>query len=117
MSTPTKSRTERLAEFFARLAALPAPRTAEEALAQICSTLDEVEDAFSGVAKKDPPPPMNMPDGRMYPPLADRIIRLADGSIQATTRGHQIEISANGKVTMGRQGSTNPDYEREGAST
>ena len=103
MSAPTKMRAERLAEFYSRLRALPAPCTADEALAQIGSTLDDVEDAYSGVAKKDPPPPPNMPDGRMYPPLPDRTDRHPDGSITAETRGHLIEIAANGSITMSRR--------------
>jgi len=68
----------------------------EEALKQICTVLDEVEDAYSGVPKQDPPPPPDMPDGRMYPPQADHIHRRSDGSIGATTRGHVIEITAGG---------------------
>ena len=116
MSTPTKARAERLAEFYSRLRALPAPYSADEALAQIGSTLDDVEDAYSGVAKKDPPPPPNMPDGRMYPPQADHTVRNPDGSIVATTRGHVIEISAGGKVTMRRPGTGMIDYERDGGT-
>jgi hypothetical protein len=41
-----------------------------------------------------------MPDGRMYPPLADNIIRNADGTIIAWTRGHIIEIGADGSLVI-----------------
>ena len=76
------------------------PKSAEEALEQIATTLDAVEDAWSGVPKKMPPPPPNMPDGRMYPPLADFTVRHADGAITARTRGHIIDIGADGSVAI-----------------
>lgn len=87
---------ERLEEFYRRLASLPPAQSAEIALKQICDTLDAVEDEMSGVEKQDPPPSPSMPDGRMYGPLEDHILRRADGSILALTRGHRIEIEANG---------------------
>jgi hypothetical protein len=111
-----RTRAERLAEFFTRLAALPAPRTADEALEQISTTLDAVEDAYSGVPKQEPPPPPNMPDGRMYPPLADHIDRRPDGSIIAATRRHLIEIAADGSVCIRHAGSSMVEYERTGAA-
>lgn len=49
-----KSIGERLQIFYGRLAAAPPVSTAEEALAQINQTLDEVEDEFSGLPY-DPP--------------------------------------------------------------
>ena len=116
MSGPQRTRAERLAEFFNRLAALPAPRTADEALEQIVATLDAVEDAYSGVPKQDPPPPPNMPDGRMYPPLSDHIDRIPDGTIRAATRRHIIEIAADGSVTIRHAGSGIVEYERTGAA-
>lgn len=36
----------------------------------------------------------------MYPPLDDFIIRHPDGRITANTRGHKIEISADGEITI-----------------
>lgn len=104
-------------EFYARLAQLPAPRTADEALEQIATTLDAVEDDWSGVPKKTPPPPPNMPDGRMYPPLPDFIVRHPDGSFTARTRGHLIEVGANGTVTFRRKKTGVIEYTREGGST
>ncbi len=99
MSTPL-SREERLREYFRRLGGQPASQTAEEALNRIVRTLDEVEDAHSGIPKSEPPPPMNMSDGRMYPPQADRIIRNRDGTITTRTRGHDIFIGSNGSITI-----------------
>jgi len=99
MSTPL-SREERLREYFHRLGGQPASQTAEEALTRIVRTLEEVEDAHSGIPKSEPPPPMNLPDGRMYPPQADRIVRHRDGSITARTRGHDISIGSQGSITI-----------------
>jgi hypothetical protein len=94
------TRGQRLGEYFDRLGKQPASRTAEEALGRVGRTLDEVEDALSGIPKKTPPPPPKMPDGRMYPPQADNIIRNPDGSISARTAGHRIEIGADGSITI-----------------
>jgi hypothetical protein len=86
----------RLLEFYRRLWHLPAAKNADEALRQVYRTLDEVEDDLSGVVKKAPPPPPGMPDGRMYCPSEDHILRRPDGSILALTRGHRVEIGADG---------------------
>lgn len=99
-SGPKATIRERLAEYYQRLLAKPKAKNAEEGLRQVRSTLDEVEDQLSGVVKKDPPPPPNMSDGRMYPPLDDFVIRHPDGRITATTRGHKIEIGADGEVVI-----------------
>jgi hypothetical protein len=91
---------ERLNEFFHRLGNSPRANSAEDALEEIGRTLDAVEDALSGIPKQTPPPPPSMPDGRMYPPLSDNILRRADGTIMAWTRGHIIEIGADGSVVI-----------------
>jgi hypothetical protein len=91
---------QRLAEFYRRLSQRPRASSADEAMEQLCRTLEEVEDEMSGAAKKSPPPPPSMPDGRMYPPLADHIMKHANGSILALTRGHRIEISASGGIVI-----------------
>lgn len=91
---------ERLDEFYRRLASLPRAQSAELALKQLCNTLDAVEDELSGIAKKNPPPPPTMPDGRMYGPLDDHVLRWADGRILALTRGHRIEIEADGRLRI-----------------
>jgi Domain of unknown function (DUF4157) len=99
-SGPKATIRERLAEYYQRLLAKPKAKNAEEGLRQVRGTLDEVEDQLSGVVKKDPPPPPNMSDGRMYPPLDDFVVRHPDGRITATTRGHKIEIGADGEVVI-----------------
>ncbi|MEX0585415.1 MAG: hypothetical protein WD176_02135, partial [Pirellulales bacterium] len=70
------------------LGKLPLPATPDEALRQVCETIDAVEDDMSGISKADPPPDPGKSDGRMYAPIDDMIIRHASGAITATTRGH-----------------------------
>jgi RHS repeat-associated protein len=91
---------ERLGVYYGRLRAQRLAATADEALARIIKTLVEVEDDYSGIEEKTPPPPRNMPDGRMYPPLPDNIARSPNGSISIRTAGHRIEIGANGSITI-----------------
>lgn len=67
---------------------------------QVSKTLDDVEDQLSGIPKKSPPPPPNMPDGRMYPPLPDRIKTMPDGTLVARTRGHIIEAGPDGSLKI-----------------
>ena len=116
MRATVKSIAERLAEFYSRLATVPAPRTADEALEQLIATLDAVEDAWSGVPKKSPPPPPNMPDGRMYPPLADFTTHHPDGTITARTRGHIIEFGATGNIVIRNKKTGEIDFAREGGA-
>lgn len=103
---------ERLREFFKRLGEQPKAGNADEALGQVSRTLNAVEDDLSGVVRKDPPPPPNMPDGRMYPPLADNIVRNADGSITARTRGHTINCGADGSITITNRKTGNVDFHK-----
>ena len=103
---------ERLREFFKRLGEQPKANTADEALGQVNRTLNAVEDELSGVVRKEPPPPPNMPDGRMYPPLADNIVRNADGSISARTRGHTIQCGADGSITITNRKTGNVDFHK-----
>jgi len=109
------TRGQRLTEYFNRLRGQPASRTADEALGRVSQTLHEVEDALSGIPRQNPPPPPNMPDGRMYPPLADRITRHADGSITAQTRGHDISIGRDGSITMTNRQTGQVDFHQPGA--
>lgn len=103
---------ERLREYFKRLGEQPKAANADEALGQVSRTLNAVEDELSGVVRKDPPPPPNMPDGRMYPPLADNIVRNADGSISARTRGHTINCGADGSITITNRKTGNVDFHK-----
>ncbi len=93
---------KRLEEFYRRLSAQPPSVAADQALERIGKTLEEVEDQHSGVLKKDPPPPPNRPDGRMYSPKTDRIIRHPDGRITAAARRHTIDIGNQGTITTRR---------------
>jgi RHS repeat-associated protein len=109
------TRGQRLREYFDRLGKQPPSRTADEALGRISRTLEEVEDALSGIPKKTPPPPPKMPDGRMYPPQPDKIVRNADGSISARTAGHTVEIGADGSITIRNIKTGEIDFHQPGA--
>jgi RHS repeat-associated protein len=102
---------DRLQKFYDRLGSRQKGKTAEESLEQLRKTLDDVEDDFSGVPKSDPPPPPAMPDGRMYPPLDDFTTRHADGSITARTRGHNIHIDPNGRITITNRRTDSIEYQ------
>jgi hypothetical protein len=91
---------ERLDELYRRLRFLPRAAGSVEAFQQLCDTLDDVEDAWSGIPKKSPPPPPFDSDGRMYCPMADFAVRCDDGSIVALTRGHRIEASPDGSLRI-----------------
>lgn len=105
---------ERVAEFYRRLGSAPAVNSADEALALLARTLDEVEDEMSGIPKKTPAPPPRKPDGRMYPPQSDFILRhSADGRITAKTRGHMIEISADGCITIRNKRTKDVEFRKE----
>jgi hypothetical protein len=106
---------ERVAEFYRRLQCLPPAGGGREAWQQLCRTLEEVEDELSGMRKSDPPPPPGRPDGRMYPPLEDFVVRAADGSLMASTRGHRIEIDAGGGIRITNRKSNVIEFEKRGA--
>ncbi|WP_406858742.1 DUF6531 domain-containing protein [Streptomyces sp. HUAS MG47] len=103
---------ERLSLLYQELDRLPTARDAESALRQLNSTLDRVEDAYSGVAKN--PNPGLKPDGRMYAPRDDFIERHADGSLRAVTRGNTIEIGADGTLQIYSRRSGELVYSKEG---
>ena len=108
----TRSIRERLDELYRRLRTLPRAGSPDEALRQLCDTLDEVEDAWSGLPKKSPPPPPANSDGRMYCPMADFVLRLEDGGILALTRGHRIEIAADGSLRIISKITGQPEFEK-----
>jgi hypothetical protein len=108
------SRGQRLDEYYNRLRQQSPSANADEALERISRTLDDVEDDISGIPRGNPPPPPSMPDGRMYPPQADNIVRHGDGSITARTRGHTIEIGSDGSVTMTNRQTGNLDFYQPG---
>jgi hypothetical protein len=102
----------RLEEFYRRLNALPRPTTADEALEQVCRTLDAVEDELSGIPKASPPPQRWATDGRMYPPQEDSIARSPDGRIIVTTRKHLMEFGVDGSIVIRVQRTGLTEYQR-----
>jgi hypothetical protein len=91
---------ERLDELYRRLRVLPRPASADEALRQLCETLNGVENELSGIVRQQSSPQPPAFDGRMYCPLEDFLLRHDDGSIVALTRGHRIEISSDGSLRI-----------------
>lgn len=77
--------------------------------------MEGVEDAYSGIPRKDPPPPPNTPDGRMYPPLADNITRNPNGGITARTRHHIIEVGPDGSIRIRHTQTGRIEFEQAGA--
>lgn len=94
----TLTKAERLSMVYERVTTAPRATTAQEAMQQMHSTLDAVEDAYSGVPKN--PNPGLTPDGRMYPVQADRLVTAEDGTITATSRGHVTTYGPNGSITV-----------------
>jgi hypothetical protein len=91
---------ERLEEFYRRLATAPPLPSAEDALQQLCTILEDVENELSGIPRQEPPPVPGRSDGRMYPPQPDFTTRHDDGQITAITKNHFIEIAANGEIVI-----------------
>jgi hypothetical protein len=97
---PRPSIRERLNEIYRRLQSLPRGDSADGALRQLCEVLEQVEDELSGIPKESPPPPPGAAGNRMYCPLEDHVLRRGDGSILAMTRGHRVEIAADGSLRI-----------------
>jgi RHS repeat-associated protein len=97
-STNVLSKADRLKKVFDGISEAPSAKSADEAMAQMNRILEEIEDAHSGVPKQPDPGLTATP--RMYPPQADNIVKGADGSITATSRGHVTVYSPNGGVTV-----------------
>jgi len=110
----TLPKAARLVMVFGRLGALPAARSASEAMNQMNSTLSAVEDVYSGVPKN--PAPGLRPDGRMYPAQADRIAVGPDGAITATSRAHVTTYGSNGSITVTERGTGAVVFEKAGAN-
>jgi hypothetical protein len=105
---------ERLEEFYRRLGAQPPSATADDALKRVRKTIDEVEDQYSGIVKKDPPPPPGRRDGRLYPPLDDRVTRNPDGSLVARTQGHTISLGKDGTITIRNRATRQVEFHQDG---
>ncbi len=104
---------ERLDIVYQRLDELPAPISAQEALTQLNTVLEAVEDEYSGVARN--PDPGLAFDGRMYPPRDDYITRQPDGGLVAITKGNRIEIGPTGETTILSRRSGDVVYHRPAA--
>jgi hypothetical protein len=102
----------RLEIFFARLRAAPACATAEEALALICRLIEEVEDQFCSVPRRQPPPFRFT--GRMYAPQPDHIFVSAEGTIRAETRRHTMLLTPDGAIRITRTGSIELEFSKPG---
>ena len=89
---------ERLDIFLARLQVAPACHTAEEALALVCRLIEEVEDEYCPIPRREPPP--TEPTGHLYAPRADSIRTMPDGTIYAKARRHRITCLADGSITI-----------------
>ena len=76
----------------------PAAKNADEAFQLLGKTMDDVEDAFSGIAKVKNPG-LNY-QGRMYPPRPDFTTRLPGGGLEARTKGNIIRIDPNGTIRI-----------------
>lgn len=92
------TKSERIAIYSKELLAAPAARNADEALKLLETTMNKVEDAYSGI--KPVRDPGLTYEGRMYAPRADHIKPFKeDGSIRAVTQGNVVIISPNGTIT------------------
>jgi hypothetical protein len=105
---------QRLEEYYRRLTHLAPAHSAAEAFEQVCRTLEEVEDELSGIQKQIPTPRPNRPDGRMYPPLEDFTVSLPDGGIEAKTRGHTIQIGADGSIRIVNRRTGEVEFKKQG---
>jgi hypothetical protein len=91
---------QRLSELYRRLSGTPRTASAEEAFRELCETLEQVENEFSGVPKPNVIPAPAVADGRMYCPQEDHVPRLPNGDILALTRGHRIEVAVSGSLRI-----------------
>lgn len=90
---------DRLREFYRRLMAAPAAATFDEALDQVTTILDAVEDELTGI----PNDPANWRhDERIYPPQQDNLRPVAAHPQVARFRSvrHSTYIGTNGAVEI-----------------
>lgn len=90
---------ERLREFYRRLMEAPAAATRDEALSQLASILDAVEDELTGI----PNDPGNWRyDNRIYPPQQDSMRGVIGhpGVAQFRSVKHRTNVGANGSIEI-----------------
>ena len=106
------SRQQRLQIFFQRLRAAPPATSHAEALSQITTLLNAVEDELSGI----PYDPSLPDDGRMYPPQPDSIrsTALAD-VLRDRSAKHSTLIGENGTIRLVGEGTRRVDLDKPGA--
>src|SRR5262245_32878279 len=96
-----RTRRERLEEFSRRLGAAPASASHGEARRLVARILTEVEDEMSGVPCN--PHPSDKPtDGRMYPPMDDKIFDIPGRPAvkRCRSRHHSTFIGDNGALEI-----------------
>ena len=87
-----------ISDFPAAIEGAKCAASAEEALSLLASTLNTVEDEFSGI----PPRPQSWQDGRMYPPQEDNRYRVSGcpSLCRYRSREHNTFIGLNGSVRI-----------------
>jgi hypothetical protein len=92
------SKGERFNKFLERLSAAPPAASAEDALALVSKTLNEVEDEFTSIPYN---PDLWMDDGRMYPPQTDSCREdPAAGVVRYRSRRHHTRIHVSGAIRI-----------------
>jgi hypothetical protein len=98
----TRSKTERLAEYFRRLGGAAVACSFAEAYGLVCSTLDAVEDAMSGLPNE---PERWMTLDRMFPPQVDRMSSVDGCEVKRFDHlRHITYIAANGAIEIRSKG-------------
>ena len=89
----------RLAVFLERLRVAPAASGADEAIALVRSTLNEVEDEHSGTPSN---PAGFKSDNRLYPPQDDskRAVPNRPELTRYRSRGHNTYVGSNGAILI-----------------
>lgn len=91
------SKVERLQEIMARLAGLPAASSFEEAYAQLCNTMNEVENELTNAPYN---PSTWATDGRLYPPQRDSFRAHKPGVTRLVSRRNDTYIATNGAISI-----------------
>jgi len=102
-SEPVPAKSERLREFFRRLAFAPVAATADEAVAQISDILNAVEDELTEIPFN---PSSWETDGRMYPVQADNVRSVKGWSDlkRYVSKAHSTIIGNNGSIEIQARG-------------